>query len=456
MAHQPATAEAPPAGPRRAVASHAMARAVGYTGLRQSGGWIREEFLPALKGRSAVRVYEEMAQNDAICGAVLFAIEMLIRRAEWRIQPADESDAAKAAADWLRGALLEDMATPWAEVITEILSMMTFGYALMEPVLKRRLGWEGPPEARSRFDDGLYGLAAIEPRAQQSIWRWVYGEDGRRLEAVEQRPETQPAVTIPIDRLLHFRPGGTKMNPEGRSILRTAYRSWYFKKRMEGIEAIGVERDLAGLPVMRVPSQMMADDAADEERAAFAAYQEMVARVRRDEKEGVILPSDRDPATGEPLFSFELMSSSGGRQLDTTRIIDRYDRRIAMATLAQFIFLGQQAVGSFALSSDQTALFATAVGGWLDSIAEPVNGRLIPTLWSVNGLPRALMPKAVPGDVETPNLGELGRYVTALAGAGAPLFPDRDLENHLRKAASLPPAPEEEGDGARDAVREPA
>ena len=37
-------------------------------------------------------------------------------------------------------------------------------------------------------------------------------------------------------------------NPEGRSILRNAYFSWYFEKKIAEIEGIGIARDLAGLP----------------------------------------------------------------------------------------------------------------------------------------------------------------------------------------------------------------
>lgn len=33
-------------------------------------------------------------------------------------------------------------------------------------------------------------------------------------------------------------------DPEGKSILRNAYRSWYFKKRIQEIEGIGIEATL--------------------------------------------------------------------------------------------------------------------------------------------------------------------------------------------------------------------
>ncbi len=49
----------------------------------------------------------------------------------------------------------------------------------------------------------------------------------------------------------------------------------------------------------------------------------------------------------------------------------------------------------------------------------------------------------VPGDLESPDLEQLGGFIERMTGAGARFFPDRDLENQLREAAGLPKAPEE-------------
>ena len=59
-------------------------------------------------------------------------------------------------------------------------------------------------------------------------------------------PPSYKQVVIPMEKCLLFRTQTHKNNPEGRSILRNAYRSWYFKKRIEEIEGVGIERDLAG------------------------------------------------------------------------------------------------------------------------------------------------------------------------------------------------------------------
>jgi hypothetical protein len=56
----------------------------------------------------------------------------------------------------------------------------------------------------------------------------------------------------------------------------------------------------------------------------------------------------------------------------------------------------------------------------------------------MNGWSDEQLPTLVHGDIEKPDLAALGQYITALAGAGAPLFPDEKLDQYLREAGSLP------------------
>jgi hypothetical protein len=58
-----------------------------------------------------------------------------------------------------------------------------------------------------------------------------------------------------------------------------------------------------------------------------------------------------------------------------------------MTMLADFVLMGHENVGSFALSSDKTALFAVALGGWLDGIRDIFNLHAIPRLVAINGWP---------------------------------------------------------------------
>lgn len=423
-----------------------MMREVGDSALRRTGGYVREDFIPELLGLRAARTYREMAYNDPVIGAILFAMKMLISRAEWDVQPADDTPAAEEEAEFVEG-IMDDMIMSWESMIIEALTMLPYGYAPMEVVWKRRDGQNADRVKSSKFEDGMIVPAKIALRAQYSITQWEFDEVGNPT-WFWQMTETRGMLKVPLSKCLLFRTTEELNNPLGYSILRNAYRPWLFKNRIEEIEGIGIERDLAGLPVMKIPAAYMAVDADDRMRNIYELCKGLVRGIRRDKEEGVILPSDmqRDgegKATSSPAFALELLSTGGSRQFDTTKIIDRYDHRIATSTLADFIFLGQQAVGSFALSSDKTALFSQAIGGFLDMIAATLNGNMIETIWRLNGKDRDLMPIMNHGDVETPNLTELGTYISALVGAGAQLFPDVDLENRMRSFAGLPEAPED-------------
>lgn len=422
------------------------ASVLGTTGLRHTGGYVNEEFLPELVGQKGVRAYREMADNDATVGAVLFAISMLIRQSEWTVQAVDDTPEAQDAKTFVEE-VMSDMAVSWSAVMSEICSMFVYGFAPMELVWKRRDG------VASDFSDGRIGLKTISLRSQTTLNRWDLDDETGEVLGMYQQPWNRAEIYIPAEKMLLFRTTADRGNPEGRSILRTAYRSYFFKKKIEGIEAVGIERDMAGLPVAYIPSQYFEKDADAPDKAVLAEWQKLVTTIRRDQREGVVLPSDRD-SSGNLLFELQLLSSAGSRTFDTTAVVERYNKSIATSVLADFIFLGQQAVGSFALSSDKTALFATAIGAFAQVIADTLNRDLMPKLWRYNGFDREFMPTLVCGDLERQNLEEIAAFITALTGAGAQMFPDRELENHLRGLGGLPLAPEDGEEDFRDDMLE--
>ena len=400
---------------------------LGSTGLQQSGGVIREELLQILQGSRGKRIYREMSENDAIVGAFLFAVEQMIRQVTWKVVPGDAGGAEVALfVDSCR----EDMTETWAETITEVLSMLVFGYQVSEVVFKKRNGPSRDPLTYSRYTDGRIGWRSLAPRAQETLTKWEFAPEGGQVLGVHQTTTTGTNVYIPADKYLLFRTKTRKGNPEGFSILRNAYRSWYFKKRFEEIEGIGVERDLAGLPTLTAPEGMdlwnTANPRASEQRAVAET---LIRSIRRDEQEGVLLPFGWD---------LKLLSTGGARAANTTEIINRYDQRIAMTVLADFILLGHSGkFGSFALSKTKTSAFVMSLYGYLNMIRDVFNRYAIPRLLEINGLPLDFPPKLDYGDVDAPNLNELGNFIRNITGSeyvmATPL-----LLRTLLQAAGLP------------------
>ena len=143
---------------------------------------------------------------------------------------------------------------------------------------------------------------------------------------------------------------------------------------------------------------------------------------------------------GENGWKLELISSGSRRQFDTNAVIDRYDKRIATSVLADFVMLGQQQVGSFALADNKTKIFAMAIGTYLDTICEVFNNQGIPRLIDINGdhfKGITDYPTMVHGDIEDKDVAQFSDYVTKMVGAGI-LVPDESLEDEVRRVGGLP------------------
>ena len=422
---------------------------VGETGLygaRPQEGWLYQEFLPQLRGLEGAKKYREMSDNDPVINGVLYAIEMIIRNVKWRIDEVgweeaglDEATALEAQA-LVEGMLFKDMAQPFEEYITEALSMLTYGYALLEIVYKRRNGETDDPKTSSIFSDGLIGVAKLARRHQQTVWRWKFHPEGDAY-AVEQFRIGQPNAIIPLEKCLLFRTKSDANNPEGRSILRSAYIPYVRKQVLEEAEGRLAVRS-AGVVEFRIPGKWLGPDATAEEAAMATAYKTIADNLAKDRSGSIVLPSDRDDKGNAYVeMKFNIAETRQATNLDTS--INRLDRRIASAVLADFILLGQTDVGSFALADNKTNMFARACGAVVSSLAEVINRGLLPKLWKLNGLDPQYMPKLVAGDLETPDLGALAAYVQTLAGSGAALFPNPKLEEHLLSIANLPTAQEQ-------------
>lgn len=411
---------------------------LGTSGLDISlDGVIREEFLPNLQWPQAGEVYKEMGSNDPTIGAMLFAIEKLIQGVTWSVAPGVDSERGNYEAELL-DSILHDMDKPWEETISDIMSFLQYGFSIHEPIFKIRRGpKQSNPKFKSKFTDGKFGLRKLAGRSQSSIYRWEVDPETMEISGVWQWvPNSAKRVFLPKDRYIHFRANSKRDNPESTSILRNAYRPWFFKKSIEETEALGIARDLAGIPVMTAPIELLQEDASPSEKAFREHLKDIVTGIANNEQSGVLIPAAFDDM-GNKLITLELLNSSGKRQFDTDKIIQRYSSQIAQTVLADFIMLGQTTFGSFALSSNKTKLFAAALGAWLKNIANTLNNQLIPKLAELNDWDFENLPKIVPGDLEGRDLNTVANYFSSLKKEGL-IRPDAGLEGFLRNIGDAP------------------
>lgn len=379
-----------------------------------------------------------MRLYDDTVATIMHAVEMMMRRVPWTVESVDETPESVEAAEFLESAKA-DMSHTWTAFISEVLWMLTFGFQTFEIVYKLRAGPdETDGSRRSQHTDRKIGWRKFAPRSAETIERWLFDQEGG-VNGVEQRDaNSNRLVQIPIEQMLLFNTIHHKNNPEGRSVLEGAYIAWYAKKHIREIEAIGIERDLVGYPVLRVPSELF--DATNPAKATELAEWKRIARdIRRDDQEGIVIPSDHQVDSNEPSYAFELVKAPGAKQFDTTTVIRRENAAIAGVVLADWILLGHESVGSRALSVDKTAVFEASLDGWMEGIADVINIHAVPRLFAINAWrPAAGLPKLRPASVSREDVEQLTASIRNLAQSGAALFPDDNLENHLRARLRLP------------------
>lgn len=252
------------------------------------------------------------------------------------------------------------------------------------------------------------------------------------IRAIHEAPPVD-TVCIEVDSPSHLFLAGEGMVPTHNSALRNAYRSWFMLKNIQEIEGIGIERDLAGLPVIEPPEGVDIWNANDPVSVMMLNNaKKLVSSIRRDEQEGVVIP---------PGWKLSLLSTGGRRQFDTGSIVTRYEQRIATTVLADMILLGQSDVGSYALAASKKDLFAGSLEAYLDQIGSVMNRYAIPRLFALNqgsfpGL--KALPRLAHGQAQTIDLDTLGNLVLRLSQAGFPLFPNDALQKRLLALAQLP------------------
>lgn len=422
-----------PAEPKRAYIAAPNFQEIGRGGIKQSNGWIYEEFLPRLRWPKAGEVYQEMSDNDPVIAAILLISRQLFLNVEWSVEAASDSAEDQEAKQFLESCM-QDLNVPWATLMDDIISFFTYGWSYHEIVYKRRLGAQ-KGKASSKYNDGRIGWRKIAGRSQRTLDHWEFTEQGS-IAGMWQYND-RGSVFIPIEKALLFRTTAVRNNPEGKSFLRGAYRPWYFKKHIEEVEGIGIERDLAGLPVVTAPENV---DIFDEQNPQAVAAKnnalKLVSSIRRDRNEGVVLPSGWD---------LKLLSSGGSRQCDTNAVINRWDQRIAITMLADIVMLGADKVGSFALAKVKQSMLAASLNAQLKDVVTIFNDIAIPRLFALNTFSNLSgLPKLKVTSVIAPDLKELGDYIKALTGSNMPLFPDKDVENYLRRLINLPEVTEDE------------
>jgi hypothetical protein len=415
---------------------------LGVYGKNTYTGDIRaDEFLQELKGKKAIQKYREMRDNNAIVGSIMYAVEQTLRDVRIDVVPADDSEAAKREADFLKS-VLEDMDHSLDDHVSEALSYLTYGFSWFEVVYKVRGGDARSPKKNSKYDDGRIGVKKIAIRAPWTVETFEVDQNtGEILGMYQEAAWGKRPAMIPVEKSLYYRTTSLNNDPSGRSVLRNAYVSYTYLNKIQGYEAIAIERELHGVPVGRMPAEYLSADATADQAALRTQFERILRDLKNNEQGYALLPSDLYvDADGKPtnqrLMDVELITANGSRSIDIDPVVKRYQHDIARSLMAEFLMLGSGS-GSYALSKTKTDLFLRSLESYINTIVDVLNKQLVERLWQLNGLDWATMPKLKAGDVAPHDLREIASFLRNINGAGIELQDQTEVVADLMDIAEI-------------------
>lgn len=361
------------------------------------------EYVSDLKGQKGRLIFDEMRRSDPEVGAVLEAIELPIRRANFYILPASDKKEDVEIARFIEDWLFTKMKITWDDELRHALLMNPFGFSILEKV------W--------MVVDGKIVPKKLDPRLPMSIYDWYYDKNTGELVGAVQRDNAGKEYLLPIDKILVFTNKKEGDNWEGISILRKSYKPWFMKQTLEKIDAIKHDKYGVGIAVMHVPLGVNKDD------PNYVDSIEALENIQAQEQSYIIEPEG---------YTFRIETGKNGAGSDTIPSIKYHDEQIAKGALAQFINLGTTQFGSRSLGVSLISFFLDSLQSQAQYICDIFNKFLIPEWvdynWKVKNYPKLCV-----GQLERLDPDVLKKLIECKA-----ITPDDELERVLRQQYRLP------------------
>ena len=297
------------------------------------------------------------------------------------------------------------------------LSCLVYGFAPFEQVYT--IGAPVTPAEKALGRKWVTRIRKLGYRDPSTIAEIGVGEDGGLQEIVQRGTDSNGSpvnIVLDVNRLVVYTSGRKGGDWYGKSILRGAYRDWYFLDMLERLHAQIVERNGMGLPVFKYdPTQMTAQDA-----------EEIVTNIRAGESAGIWYPMGQGELT--------LQGVTGGT-VDPLPAIQRHEQNIGKSMLAMFMDLGHDA-GARSLGDTFTALFDSALNTYADRFAETFTEHVIADLVALNFGTAEPYPELAHGAAAA-TIGADAATLVDLAGSGF-ITPNAADEAALRGRLGLP------------------
>ena len=406
---------------------------VGVSGTAVFGGYVENnEKNPALGPGTRYKTAADILTNVSVIAASVRYFLNLLANPKWDVVPADESPEAVELAKFVED-VINDMASSWTRIVRRSGMYKFHGFSIQEWTTKKR-------------EDGRIGFIDIESRPQHTIERWERDANGRVVGCFQRDPQNGEELALDRWKFLYLVDDTLTDSPEGmgwfRHLVEPAERLAVYL----GLEKIGFERDLAGIPVGRAPltaiNKAVKSGALDKAvaKTMVAGLENFVKMEIKKKNTGLVLDSqpfesqtaDGSQASGMAQWGIELLTGSAGSIAQLGVAIDRINLEMARIIGTENIFVGSNGVGSNALSKDKSTNLYLNVNSSLVEMAEQFSKDLIAPLFDLNGFDKSKMPKFKPQDVAFKDVEQMAVVLRDMASAGAIMAPDDPAINDLR------------------------
>jgi hypothetical protein len=418
-------------------------RNMGVPGFQVVGGYVNtpEERNPKLIGEQKWITASDILANVSIVAAGVHYFLNLVASPEWKVEPADDSSEAKAAADFAEECMY-DMDQSWHKAIRRAAMFRFYGFGIQEWTAKKR-------------DDGRIGIKRLAPRPQHTIHQWDIDDNGDVKGVVQFSPLTFQQLYLPRAKLVYLVDDSLTDSPEGFGLVRHLAEPADRYAEYKRIEGSGFERDFRGVPIGYAPrAEIEAAVAAGQIERGVAdsminGLSQFVSMRAKSSNTGLLLDSSvymSQTDTGATpsatkRWGIELLTGDASGIEAVGKAIEREMYDMALILGVEGLLVGKDS-GSRALSEDKSRNLYLTVNSCTKDIGEAFDKDFFGPLWKLNGLDDKLKPSLQPEDVSFKSVEEITAALKDLATAGAILSPTDPVINDVRTLLGVSEAEE--------------
>lgn len=297
--------------------------------------------------------------NDGTVEALFNILTMPILASEYTISASDESETARAQADFIRDNLMREsyrggMETPFVLFLDQAMMALIDGFQVWEKVY--------------RLDNGRYELKKLALRDSRSLEIMRSAKDG--YQGVMQAQEDGSSVKIPAHKTFLFTHGKRYDPYYGRSIFTALWQNYDKKRKLEYLDSIALQNDAIKPKILKNTGGGVVKP----DTNALGKALRVIGRLGKVNSVAS-LPEN---------YEVEVLNSDGR---DPHQSIERQNSEMARVFLANFMLLGSQgasSTGSFALSDTQAKMFRMSLESIMNSLAAHIEQYIIADLIDMN------------------------------------------------------------------------